>query len=298
MDINFKSSSPRYNTIRKYLEYLFGQKVHKITLNINCGCPNFDGTLSYKGCIFCNQKSYSPSIKNTGLHLDEQIHKEVNRIQKRHKNITKYIAYLQAGTNTYIECIKFKYILDNILKNNSIVGISIGTRPDFISNDILDILEYYASKILLILEIGLQSIHLKSLKWMRRNHDYKCFLNTYKKIKQRKHIKVSTHIILGLPTETSQDMHNTATELANLEIDLVKLHNLYVAKDTDLAQEFIQGKIQLSTFEEHINNVVDFIERLHPQCIIDRVSSDAPKELIIAPHWCLDRQANQRAIDK
>jgi radical SAM protein (TIGR01212 family) len=176
------------------------------------------------------------------------------------------------------------------------VGLTIGTRPDCAGDEVLDALGELAKSRWVSIEFGLQSIHQKSLDWLRRGHDYACFQDALGRARERG-LHVGVHLILGLPCETAEQMLETAEEMARLRVDAVKLHNLYVVRETPLAELWDQGHLRLPERDEYARLVVDFLERLPPNCVIDRLAGDAPPQYLLAPEWCRHKAALRQAIE-
>ena len=273
----------------------FGQKTWKVSVDAGLGCPNRDGTLGTEGCIFCNPESFSPARRSTPRSISEQIDEGIRHIQSR-RNVEKFVAYFQPATNTYAPVERLRRLYGDAIAHPKVVGLSIGTRPDCVPDDVLDLLAELAGRTWLCVEYGLQTIHDRSLEWINRGHDYRAFLDAYRRTRRRG-LEVGVHVILGLPGESPDDMLATARELARLRVDAVKLHNLHAVRNTLLAELVAKGQVRLPRFEEYVCWVVDFLEVLGPDCVIDRLSGDAPPEYLIGPKWCLDKSAVRAAVE-
>ncbi|MCM8804898.1 MAG: TIGR01212 family radical SAM protein, partial [Candidatus Omnitrophica bacterium] len=226
---------------KKYSDYLkkkFGCRVHKISVYAGFFCPNLDGTLSKKGCIYCNNYAFSPCLREN-LEIEKQIEKGIEYGKKRFK-AEKFIVYFQPYSNTYapIEILKEKYGI--VKKFSEVVGISIGTRPDCIDYEKLKLIESYSDKYEVWIEYGLQSVHDKTLKIINRNHTYSDFLNAYN-LTRKRNIKICVHVIIGLPGETRKDILETAKECGRLKFDGIKIHPIHILKDTEL-ERWYKGK--------------------------------------------------------
>jgi radical SAM protein (TIGR01212 family) len=182
------------------------------------------------------------------------------------------------------------------LDHPQVVGLAIGTRPDCVPDDVLDLLAEIAGRGYLSVEYGLQTIHDRSLDWMNRGHHYDAFLDAIARSRGRG-FEICAHVMLGLPGETREDMLATAREVARLGLDAVKIHNLYVVKNTPLADQFAAGQVTLLARDEYIATLVEFLELLPPTCVVERISGDAPPDYLIAPAWCLDKPALKRCIE-
>jgi radical SAM protein (TIGR01212 family) len=277
-----------YRDLNTYFRSLYGCRVHKVTVDAGLNCPNRDGTLSHGGCIYCNAKGSGTGAHSKGQTITEQIEGSKKRIEKRFKT-KKLLAYFQSFTNTYAPLDHLKSLWDEALSIENVVGLAIGTRPDCVDGDILDQLESYTANHLIWIEYGLQSAHDQTLALINRGHDFACFAKAVKKTQQR-NINISAHVILGLPGESKQDMLATADALAGLGIDGVKLHLLYVVRDTPLETLYKRGRYRCLEQRAYAELVCDFIERLPETMIIQRLTGDPhPKELV-APAWSLQKK--------
>ena len=207
-----------------------------------------------------------------------------------------FVAYFQPATNTYAPVEKLRTLYQEAVSHPNVLGLIVGTRPDCVGDDVLDLLAELSRGTWLSVEFGLQTIHDRSLDWLNRGHHYDVFLDAAQR-SRRRGLQIGAHVILGLPGESRRDMLATAGELARLRINSVKLHNLYAVKDTPLADLVTSGGIKLPPLREYVARVVDFLEVLPPDCVVDRLAGDAPSEYLVAPTWCLDRSAVRSAID-
>jgi radical SAM protein (TIGR01212 family) len=296
MPADWQSAGLRYYNLDCFFRHRFGQRVWKISLDGGFGCPNRDGTVAQGGCVFCDPESFSPSRRQGLASITAQIEDGVQALQRRH-NVGRFVAYFQPGTNTYAQVDRLSALFREALAHPHVVGLVVGTRPDCFPEDVLDLLTELAGQTWLCVELGLQSIHDRSLTWMNRGHDFAAFLDAVERLKQRK-ISIGAHVILGLPGETRQDMLATAWAVARLGIDSVKLHNLYAVKNTPLADMVIAGKLTLPSFDDYVAMAVNFLEELPPDCVIDRLSGDSPPGYLIGPRWCLNKGAIRAAIEK
>lgn len=285
----------RFNAYGSYLKRRFGERVHRVSLDAGFTCPNVDGTVAIGGCIFCDNRSFSPSRRFPRSTIFGQLEEGIRRIKLRY-DADRFIAYFQPATNTYAPVATLRPLFEEPLSHEKVVGLAIGTRPDCVENEVLDLLSSLATRTYLSVEYGLQSIHDRSLKWMNRGHTYGHFVDAVQRSRQRG-FEICAHVILGLPDESRTDMLATATELANLQLDAVKIHNLYAVKNTPLAGEVASGKVRLMERDEYVETLVDFLELLPPECVIERVSGDAPPDFLIGPSWCADKAALRIAIN-
>ena len=261
-------------------------RVHKISLDAGFTCPNRDGTVAVGGCIYCNNASFSPG--NRRLSVTEQIERGKDFLRKRY-NAQKFIAYFQAYTNTYGDVRVLKSLYDEALVCDDIVGLSIGTRPDCVSDAVLDLLTDYASRLYVWLELGLESAHDQTLSFINRGHTVDAFDDAVSRAQERG-LRLCAHIILGLPGESRTDMLGTARHLADLQLDAVKLHNIHIVRHTVLEKMYHQGKVPLLDLDAYVRLVADCLEILPPEMIIMRLLGDAPRDMLVAPAWSLQKQ--------
>lgn len=286
-----------YYRFSQYLKERFGCRVHKVSIDAGFSCPNRDGTKSKEGCIFCDNRGFSFNSRIAPRPIDIQIKEGINAGRKRF-NAEKFIAYFQAYTNTYasVKELKEKYAV--VKKFKDIVGVSLGTRPDCISEEILDLIEGYSSDYEVWIEYGLQSIHKKTLDFINRGHSYEDFLQALEKTRTRKGIKVCAHVILGLPHETKEDMLQTAKELGNLKLDGLKIHPLHIIKGTKLDELFRKGAYKPLKLTEYIDLTSEFLEYLWPQTVIQRLAADLPRELLVESLWILEKSRVLKGIEE
>lgn len=276
-------SGKAYNPFSAYLKEKYGAKVYKITIDAGFDCPNRDGTISSGGCIFCDAGGSFSQAHSNLLSIEDQINTGVASLSEKFK-AKKFMSYFQAYTNTYKPVDELKTIYDASLKHPDVIGISIGTRPDCVDDEKLDLIAGYVENYETWVEYGLQSIHDRTLRLINRGHDYKKFLEAYEKTKSRG-IKVCAHVILGLPDETHEMMMETAKALADLGVDGVKIHDLCVMKNTALEKMYEKGGIKLLEEDEYVELVCDFLEFLPPETTIHRLAGNGLQKLKVAPLW-------------
>jgi radical SAM protein (TIGR01212 family) len=295
--MNYFTHEKSYNTVNEFYRHKFNSKVFKIALNGGFTCPNRDGTLSSKGCIFCSEKGSGDFAGNP----EESLASQFNTIKTMMQNkwaTGKYIAYFQANTNTYATLDKIKPLFESALKlDKDIVGLSIATRPDCLDNEILDYLEDISNRTYLSVELGLQSMHDKSLTFINRGHDLACFISGVKKLRDR-NINVIVHIINGFPNETKEEMLETVKLLNTLDIQGIKIHMLFIQEKTELAYYYQNNPFKLLSLEDYVDIVVNQIELLNDNIIIHRLTGDAPREELIEPKWTLRKFVVTNEIDK
>lgn len=278
----------RFYSFNRYLRDKFGQRVHRISLNAGFGCPNTDGTISDRGCIFCNNKAFSHFSRRPALSLKEQIVRSKQYARKRFK-AKKFIAYFQSNSNTYGDTGSLAKRYNIVRKFSDIVGIAISTRPDCVDRDKLALIENLAKDYPVYLEYGLQTIHDKTLKLINRGHSFADFEKAIELTSGRGNINIGVHVILGLPGETKADMLATARALAAMPIWGIKFHALHVVKDTSLADIYAGNKLKLLSLEEYVDILVSFLELLPRNLVVLRLVSDAHGDLLIAPLWVNDK---------
>jgi radical SAM protein (TIGR01212 family) len=280
--------SKPYLDLNTYLRKRFGQRVHKLTVDAGMTCPNRDGTLSTAGCIYCNARGSGTGAFARGVSVREQLEQSKTAIARRFK-ARKFIAYFQSFTNTYAPIATLARLYEEALAVEDVVGLSIGTRPDCVDDAVLDLLAGYAPRHLIWMEYGLQSACNQTLRQINRGHDVACFSDALQRTRRRG-LPVCAHVILGLPGETRSDMMATAQFLADQAIDGVKLHLLYVIRGTALETLYHQGRFDCLQPEEYAGLVCDFIERLPPETVIQRVTGDPHPEELVAPVWALRKR--------
>jgi radical SAM protein (TIGR01212 family) len=284
----------RYYAFSRFLRERFGTKVYRVTVDGGFTCPNVDGTVAVGGCVYCDNRSFSPNRRQPRVPIREQIQRGVALLQKRYA-ADRFLAYFQAATNTYAPVAKLRRLYDEALDHPQIVGLAIGTRPDCVDEPVLELLQGYARARYVCLELGLQSMHDRSLDWMNRGHHFDAFVDAVRRC-QGRGLDLCAHVILGLPGETHEDMLATADALASLPVQAVKIHNLHVVKDTPLEAMYRAGTVRMLERAEYVAVVCDFLERLPSEMVIQRLNGDAPPDYLVAPTWCLDKPALLSAI--
>lgn len=290
----YSLDNKRYHTLNYYYKNKYGKKTFKVSLNGNFSCPNKEK--NGHGCIFCSRLGSGDFAGDQNEDLVTQFTKIKEIMEKKWPN-SYYIGYFQANTNTYAPLNELKEKYETILKIPNVIGLNIATRSDAISLECYDYLEELNKKTNLTIELGLQSIHEKTLKLINRGHDLKNFEKAVKEL-QKRNIEVVVHIINGLPGETKEDMLETVKYLNNLKVDGLKIHMLHIIKDTDLADYYQQHKFHILTKEEYIDIVISQLELLNPQIVIHRITGDPKKEDLITPTWLLKKFCVLNDIDK
>lgn len=279
----------RYYTFNYYLRNKFNNKVIKIPIDTSFGCPNKEK------CIYCSQYSKS-NIINSNDNLLNQFKNNVATLENKWPN-SLYIVYFQAGTNTFCGVETLKSMIEPFLKIKKVVGISIATRPDSISNDMLKYLSDLNKRTFLTIELGLQSSNDNTLKYIKRGHDSDTFKNTVTRLHQENIFTVA-HIINGLPYENINDMLETIKFLNKIKIDGLKIHMLFIAKNTEIAKIYEKEQFKILTKNEYIDIVIKQLEILNENVVIERITGDPIKEELIAPQWLLKKFVILNDIDK
>ncbi len=279
-----------------YLRSTFGHRVQRVSVDAGFTCPNVDGTVATGGCVFCDNRSFSPSRRLPRQNILDQIDEGISRLKRRYK-CNHFMAYFQPATNTYAPVENLRPLYEQACSHPDVVALAIGTRPDCVPDDVLDLLEEVGKTIPLTVEYGMQTMHNKSLDWMNRGHHHDAYLDAMERSVGRG-FKICAHIMLGLPGESYEDMMATAHEVASSELDAVKMHNLYVVENTPLADDVRAGKVDLMSREDYVKTLVDFLEVLPPHMIVERVSGEAPGDFFVGPNWCLDKPGVLNAIQQ
>ena len=272
-----------YHSLDYMLRERFGEKVYKVTLNGGMSCPNRDGKLGTRGCIFCSAGGSGDFAADSSLSITEQIDRQISILSAK-RPIHKYIAYFQAFTNTYAPVEYLEKIFTEALSHPGIVALSIGTRPDCLGKDVVTLLSRLNRQKPVWVELGLQTIHEKTAAYIRRGYPLSCFEDAVKRLRSED-IEVIVHTILGLPGESTQDILNTMEYLNHQDIQGIKLQLLHVLRGTDLASDYEKGLFRTYERNEYISLVISCLEHLRPDMVIHRITGDGPKDLLISPLW-------------
>jgi uncharacterized protein len=288
-------SVKRYRLFSEHLKNLFGGRVHKISVDAGFSCPNRGGTRELPGCLFCDPGGSGAVGIDRGFPVAEQIERGKQIMIRKYK-AKSFLAYFQPFSNTYAPVERLREVYDEALGVTGVVGLAVGTRPDCLPAEVLDLLAEYHRRTYFWLELGLQSIHDSTLDFLHRGHDYATFLEAYAAAKKRG-LRVCAHIILGLPGEGRKEMLETAAEMARLKLDGIKIHLLHVLKGTPLGDFYEKGEVRVLKQADYVDLAVDFLERLHPETLIHRLTGDGPREMLLAPLWSLNKWEVLNAID-
>ncbi len=285
-----------YLSFNKYLKDKFGQKVYKISLDGGFTCPNRDGKTGTRGCIFCSKGGSGDFAESREMSITEQIENGKKRVEKKIKS-GKYIAYFQSFTNTYapVEILRQKY--EEAINHPDIVALSIATRPDCLGDDVLRLLDEMNKIKPVFVELGLQTIHQKSAKYIRRGYDLSVYDKAVRDLKKIG-VNVVVHVILGLPNESENDMLETVKYVCESGANGIKLQLLHVIDGTDLAKDYKKGLFKTLEFDEYVNLIVKCVKIIPKDIVIHRLTGDGAKKDLIAPLWSADKKRVLNAINK
>ena len=286
----------RFNSFNRILRDTFNARVYKIGLRLDFTCPNRDGAVAVGGCIYCNNASHTPQDYRPRTSVTTQLEQGAMAIRKRHK-AEKFIAYFQSYTNTYDSVDKLEQLYGEALAFPGVVGLAIATRPDCVPDEVLALISDLSQKTYLWLELGLESMHDRTLAWVNRGHGLREYIDAVERAKNRG-LRICTHLILGFPGESREDILETPMLFNRLGIDGVKLHNLHVIKNTALEKLYRSGQLRLFNRDEYVDLVVDFLELLEPNIIVHRLSGETYRAITVAPDWSIDKIGVHNAIFK
>lgn len=300
-----------YNDYGNWIRNKFGYRVQKISIDAGFSCPNRDGSIGKGGCIYCNNASFSPSYcsdtanrqsQEEMLNLEtDNIRRQLRRgkqfFDRKYPDI-KYIAYFQSFTNTYGPIARLKALYEAALNEKDVVGISIATRPDCVSDETLDYLETLSKKTFLTMEYGVESLNDKTLQIINRGHDSSCSINIIRNTHARG-ITTCAHLILGLPDEDEDEILSQVDIVNSLPIDILKLHQLQITRGTLLEKDVnLQKRCTLFSPEEYIQLIGKYIKKLRPEIVLERFTSQSPSDLLIAPRWGLKNYEFTNLLEK
>ncbi len=286
----------KYYSFNQYLKDTFGQKIYKISLNAGFTCPNRDGKIDTKGCIFCSKGGSGDFAESPDLSITQQIENGKKRVEKKIKS-GKYIAYFQAFTNTYapVKILRQKFF--EAISHKDIVAISIATRPDCLPDDVIALLDELNKIKPVFVELGLQTTNEETAKYIRRGYTLSVYDEAVKKLKAI-NVNIVTHIILGLPNETKEDMLNSVKYVCSGRTDGIKLQLLHILKGTDLEKDYNAGKFRALEFEEYLDIIKSCIDIIPKNIVIHRLTGDGAKKDLIAPLWSADKKRVLNSINK
>ena len=284
MDLN-KVNTPYYNDYGTWIRRQFEFRVQKISIDAGFTCPNRDGRISTGGCIYCDNRTFNPSYCQRRLSVSNQLAEGKQFFAHKYPDM-KYLAYFQAFTNTYAPIAQLKALYEEALQVEDIVGIVIGTRPDCVSDELLDYLAELNERTFVLVEYGIESTNNDTLLRINRGHSFEQSVSALERTHQRG-LLTGAHIILGLPGEDAAESLRQAPILSQLPIDILKIHQMQIIRGTRLAEEFEREPFHIYTVDEYIELIAQYIQRLRPDMVLERFVSQSPKELLIAPHWGL-----------
>ncbi len=273
----------------------FGERVYRVPIDAGFTCPNRDGQRAFGGCTFCDDRGSGAPTIDPALSVKEQIESGMKRIRRRFK-ANKFLAYFQAFSNTYAPEAVLKRLYDVALEFPDVVGIRIGTRPDCLDENILNLLEEYNQSTFVWLEIGLQSAFNRTLDRINRGHSAEEFFDAVQRARRRK-LKIATHLIFGLPGETDEEMMETVRQVARCDIDAVKIHQLCIYKGTPMEMDYRLGTLSVLSQEHYVRLVADALEMLPPDMVIMRLVAEGQQDEILAPAWSFDKKSVTEAIE-
>ncbi len=286
----------RYNSLNYFLRNKFNEKIYKISLDGGFGCPNRDGKISFGGCTFCSERGSGDYAGNRILSITDQFKDRKKIMEKKWKD-GKYIAYFQAYTNTYAPVNELRKKYEEALCQENVVGVSIATRPDCLSEEVMDLLEEINKKTYLWVELGLQTINDETARKFNRGYEFKTFQEGLKKLQDR-NIEVVVHTILGLPGETKEDMIKTVDYVAHSGVQGIKFHLLHLMKNTKMVEDYDKGDLILLEQDEYINIICESISMLPEDMVVHRLTGDSPRDALIGPMWSLKKWEVLNSIDK
>lgn len=276
-----------------YLRKTYGERVQRISLHAGFTCPNRDGTVGLDGCTYCDNGSFHPGLGDSS-DIQIQMQTGMSRAKALYK-AKKYLAYFQTFSNTFAPVATLQKLYSQAIAFENVVGLMIGTRPDCLSPETIELLQHFNERLPVWIELGLQSAHDSTLKSINRGHDHRCSEEAVRNL-LKAGIKVAAHVILGLPGEDRSMMMDTARWLNELGVQGVKIHHLHAVKNTVLAKLYESGNWQPLTVEEYIDLVVEFLLLLPSGTVVMRLVGDCPREMLLAPHWELSKSQIQQRI--
>ena len=291
---DFWKNSKNYYDLNSYWRNLFGCNVHKLQIDAGFTCPNRDGHVAIGGCIYCDGRGSKLRQKGELPSVADQI---ASGKKYYSRQAAKFIAYFQTFTNTYAPVEKLRAFYDEALSEEDVIGLSIGTRPDCLEPDVVDLLSGYAKKYHIWVELGLQSVHDKTLQFINRGHNYQQFLDAVNAL-TGSGLNICVHIIIGLPGESDEDVLSTARTIATLPVHGIKIHSLLALEGTALGEMYKKDKISMITKDKYVSLVVDVLEILPPEMVIQRLTADGYRDIFLAPDWAMNKLDVLNSINK
>lgn len=290
----FKPGNKRYNDLKSYWRNLFGCNVHKLQIDAGFTCPNRDGHVAMGGCIYCDGRGSKLRQQGELPSVAEQI---ASGKKYYTKQAAKFIAYFQTFTNTYAPIEKLRTLYDEALAQEDVIGLSIGTRPDCLGSDVVELLTGYAQKYHVWVELGLQSAHDKTLAFINRGHTFQQFSDAVASLAGQG-LNICVHIIIGLPGESDDDILATARTLVAMPVNGIKIHSLLALEGTALGEMYKKGFLNMITKEKYVSLVADVLEILPPEMVIQRLTADGYRDIFLAPNWAMNKLDVLNSINK
>jgi uncharacterized protein len=284
---------PRYRSYNRWLQERFGERVYKVIVDAGFTCPNRDGKVAVGGCAYCNNNSFRPPSAIKTDPIRDQVREGIEYIRKRF-DAHKFIIYFQPFSNTYAETEYLRRLYTDAIDHPDVVGLAIGTRPDCVDEEKIGMISEIARRTFVSLELGVESIYDETLRRVNRGHDYAAFLRAIEMTRGRS-IHIGTHLILGFPWETREQWLAMADEMSRVGVDAIKIHHLHIVRGTALAAEYARQPFPVLNYQEYLALLCDFIERLDPKIVIERMFGEAPLGLLVAPNW--RRTKNDLVLD-
>ncbi len=282
-----------YNKFSDFLIQKYGQKVWKVSLDAGFSCPNCNAD-GKEGCLFCRNDSFSLMGSESLKSITQQMHEGMT-FARTNLNIAKYLAYFQSSTNTFAPIHQLEKVYNEAIHLENVVGLAISTRPDCLPPKVLDLIAELTRKVDVWIELGLQSIHNSTLEYINRGHTYEDYERAVAKLKELD-VRICTHIMLGLPGESRENVMQTAQKMASNGTHEIKIHPLLILKETQMAELFNEGKVMPLEMDDYVSLVVDFLEVLPPEMVIQRLTAESQNNLLIEPVWCINKLRVLNAI--
>lgn len=277
------AGNARFRSYNNWLRERFGERVYKVIVDAGFTCPNRDGTVAVGGCAYCNNNSFRPTAAIKTDPIRDQVRDGIEYIRKRF-DAKKFIIYFQPFTNTYAETEYLRRLYTDAIDHPEVVGLTIGTRPDCVDEEKIRMIDEIAQRTFVSLEFGVESIYDDTLRRVNRGHGYGAFLNAMRLARGRS-IHLGAHLVLGFPWETRDQWLAMAGEMSRVGVDMLKIHHLHIVRGTALAAEYARSPFHVLGYEEYLDLLCEFIERLDPRIVIERMFGKAPAGLLVAPHW-------------
>ncbi len=286
----------RFRSYNRWLRDRFGERVYKVIVDAGFTCPNRDGTVATGGCTYCNNSSFrSPAAIKTDP-IRDQVRQGIEYVRKRF-NARKFIIYFQPFTNTYAKTEHLRQLYFDAIDHPEVVGLAIGTRADCVDAEKVEMIDELGRKTFVSLEFGIESIYDDTLRRVNRGHDYAAVQRAIKLVRG-KSLHIGAHLILGFPWETRDQWLAMAGEMGHLGVDMVKIHHLHVVRGTAMAAEYSRSPFRVLGYEEYLDLLCDFVERLDPRIVIERMFGEAPFGLLVAPAWNRDKNGLMRDVER